>query len=77
VHHRKQQEFFMETNVGSLRHQAAFANSRTPVIIIVADENLQQLLNGRNLEIVNFYPDTTDAEGKFNNSFKVEVKLAK
>ncbi len=67
----------METNVGSLRQQAAFANSQTQVIIIVADEGLLQLLGGRNLEIVRFYPDTTDAEGKFNSSFKVEVKLAK
>lgn len=65
----------METTVGELRHQSAYSSSRTPVITVTKDAELQKLLGGRRLTVVRFYPDTTDAAGNFTSTFKIEVAL--
>lgn len=67
----------MDINVGSLRQQAAFADSKTPVIAICDDEALNRLLQGQKLEVVKFYPDTTDGDGNWTGSFKIKLALAK
>lgn len=67
----------METNLGSLRQRSAFADSKTPVIIISDDEALKKLLSGKKIEVVEFYPDTTDGNGQWNSSFKIKVALTK
>jgi hypothetical protein len=65
----------MEANVGTLRQQSALCDADRPVIAITDDENLRILLGGRKLQVVEFYPDTTDGDGEFNSTFKVKVSL--
>lgn len=67
----------MDINVGSLRQQTALSDSERPIIIVTDDEYLQDLLGSRKLEIVEFYPDHTDANGKWNPTFKIKVELKK
>lgn len=66
----------MKTNVGELRRQSALEDSDTPVIVITGGEKLEKLLNGKRLKVVEFYPDTTDGEGKWNSAFKIKVVLS-
>ena len=67
----------MKARVGELRQQSALAESDRPVIIISDDEALKELLAGRRLEVVEFYPDTTDGDGKWGGTFKIKVALQK
>ncbi len=67
----------MRANVGELRQQSALADADRPVIIISDDEELKVLLGGRKLRVVEFYPDTTDGEGKWNSTFKIKVAIDK
>lgn len=67
----------MDINVGALRQQSAFADSKTPLIVICDDEALKKLLDGIRLEVVEFYPDTTDGNGNWKSSFKIKVAIAK
>ena len=67
----------MRANVGELRQQSALADADRPVIIISDDEELKVLLGGRKLRVAEFYPDTTDGEGKWNSTFKIKVVIDK
>lgn len=66
----------MKARVGELRQQSALADSDTPVIVISDDTVLNELLSGRKLTVVEFYPDTTDGDGKWNGTFKIKVAIA-
>lgn len=65
----------MKANVGELRQQSALADADRPVIIISDDERLNELLGGLKLRVVEFYPDTTDGDGKWNSTFKIKVAI--
>ncbi len=67
----------MKTTVGELRHQAAYSDSKDPVLVIVADEELKELLGKRTIMVSSFSPDNTDASGKSCNSLKIKIMLAK
>jgi len=57
--------------VGKLREQTALCGSDTKVIILV---------NGKpstSLVLRSAYPDTTDAKGKWNSTFKIEAESDK
>lgn len=63
-------------SVGKLRQQTALQDANTPVVIVVKDEVLKKLLGNHRLVTVSAYPDTTDASGNWNSSFKIEIELA-
>ena len=68
----------MKGNVGELRQQSALSGATRPVILVSEDsedKELQQLL--AQLEVVGCYPDTVDAEGNFNSTFKIAVQRKK
>ncbi len=67
----------MKANVGELRQQSALADADRPVIISSDDEELKTLLGTRKLRVVEFYPDTTDGDGKWNSTFKIKVAIDK
>lgn len=67
----------MKARVGELRQQSALADSDRPVIIISDDDELKGLLGARKLRVVEFYPDTTDGDGKWNSTFKIKVAIDK
>lgn len=66
----------MKTNVGELRQQSALQGADHPVIAIPGrDSELAKLLGGRRLKVLKFYPDTTNGEGQWENTFKIVVDL--
>ncbi len=65
----------MDTRVGNLRQQTALQSGSEPIVVITEDAELLRLLEGRKLKVESFYPDTTDGNGEFNPSFKIEVSL--
>ena len=65
----------MKTNAGTLRQQSALLDADTPIIIVTEDKELRKFLQGRNIKVVEFYPDTTDGEGNFNRTFKIKVAV--
>lgn len=67
----------MKANVGELRQQSALADADRPVIIISDDERLKEILGGLKLRVVEFYPDTTDGDGKWCSTFKIKVAIDK
>ena len=67
----------MNIEVGPLRQQTACADCNLPVVVVTHDEDLQELLDGRKLEIVEFYADAKDASGKWNPTFKIVVRLGR
>ncbi len=59
-----------DTSIGNLRWQSALSDSSHPVIIISDDDELMDL------EVEEFYPDTTDGSGssRLGGTFKIKVK---
>lgn len=57
--------------VGDMRHQSAFQDSDTPVVLVSKNRAVAQLLKG--LKVVRVFPDTTDPEGRWAGVFKIEV----
>jgi hypothetical protein len=62
----------MKPNVGSLRQQCALKPAETQIELVAEDPALQAEL--RSLEIVEFYPDTTNAAGEWESTFKIKVR---
>jgi hypothetical protein len=61
--------------VGNMRFQAAYCDGKTPVILVSDDPEVKALLRG--LKVVRSYPDTTDSDGAWNSSFKIQVERLK
>lgn len=57
--------------VGQLRQQSALVDADTPIVLVSKNHAVMQLIRG--LKVVRVYPDTTDAEGNFSGTFKIEV----
>lgn len=57
--------------VGHMRQQSALVDADTPIILVTKNEALKVLI--KNVKVVRVYPDTTDAEGNWTGTFKVEV----
>lgn len=57
--------------LGTLRTQTAYANAQTPVIIVSKDPDIRAL----DLQVMEVYPDTTDAEGERvpTGTFKLKI----
>lgn len=75
-------KYVPRTDCGELRAQSAYSDAKRPVVIVTEDEELKKMLLDRGVRLVvtQFYPDTTDAEGKFSNpggTFKIAVALGK
>ncbi len=62
----------MKTTVGSLRQQTALSDADRRVVLVTDDKELAPLIS--DLEIVEFYPDTTDERGNWNSTFKIQVR---
>lgn len=58
--------------VGEMRAQAAYCESKTPVVLVSSDPKVRELLES--LKVVRSYPDTTDENGKWSSTFKIEVE---
>ncbi len=70
-HHRSGLE---ENGVGKLRQQSALCDSDRRVVLVAScmDPDIAEILS--KLEVVCFYPDTTDENHSFDEStFKIEV----
>lgn len=65
----------MKTTVGELRFQTAHCGGDRPVVAVVSDGELRELLGDRKIIVAGFYPDTTDADGHFNATFKIRLAL--
>lgn len=57
--------------VGEVRAQAAYCESKTPVVLVSSDPKVRELLVS--LRVLRAYPDTTDENGNWNSTFKIEV----
>ncbi|HEV3059736.1 MAG TPA: hypothetical protein VGY48_15905 [Vicinamibacterales bacterium] len=57
--------------VGQMRQQSALADADTPIVLVSKNNAVLQLIRG--LKVVRVYPDTTDAEGNWSGTFKIEV----
>jgi hypothetical protein len=68
---------FDRVTVGNLRQQTALMDAYEPVVVIVKDERLKALLEGSELVVKRVYPDTTDADGDWTPTFKIEIELSK
>lgn len=75
LHYKGNKE--LDITVGSLRQLTALSESELPIIIVTDDLDLQELLNNKKLEIVEFGPSHSDAAGKWNPTFKIKVELRK
>lgn len=60
--------------VGDLRHQSAWIDGNCPVVIIPSP-GLEDFLQGKKLVAVRSYPDTTDENGGWNATFKIQIAL--
>ena len=58
--------------VGELRAQSAYCNANRRVVLVSANPELNRLL--QTMEVVQFYPDTTDEFGNPDEAtFKIKV----
>jgi len=55
--------------VGKLREQTALCDADTPVIVLVDGKPTHLVLRSA-------YPDTTDGDGNWNSTFKIEATTA-
>jgi hypothetical protein len=62
----------IELNVGEMRAQCAYKSADTKVQLVSKDPELGRMLS--NLRVVCAYPDTTDAQGNWIGTFKIEVE---
>lgn len=60
--------------VGKIRQKCAFEDSDTPVILVADRDDPKTARLLEDLEIVAVYPDTTDANGDWNSTFKISVR---
>ncbi len=61
-----------QQSVGKLREQSALCDARQRVVLISSDPLVSAIL--ANLEVIDFFPDTTNENGSFNEpTFKIRV----
>lgn len=67
----------MEINVGELRKQTAYCERERRIVLITKNAKFPELANlVKRLRIVEFYPDTTDEDGKWTTpTFKIVVEI--
>lgn len=71
VSHQKWQE--QQGTVGALRQQSALMDSDTRIQVTTKNRSLQPFL--QQLRVVGVYPDTTDRDGSWKSTFKIEVDV--
>lgn len=64
-----------DNGVGRLRQQSALCDADTRVVLVSDDPQVHKLIQSLGLEVVRFYPDTTDEYGSFaEGTFKIQVR---
>jgi hypothetical protein len=63
-----------DNSVGKLRQQSALCDADRRVVLVSDDPQVSKLLQSLGLEVVRFYPDTTNEHGTFEPTFKIQVR---
>jgi len=61
------------STVGEMRQQCALMPMEIPIQVVTKNPSLKPFLS--QLRVVAVYPDTTDRDGKWSRTFKIEVEL--
>lgn len=61
-----------QCTVGKLRQQTALSEADRRVVLVTKNEKLLPLV--KQARVVRCYPDTTDENGNWNGTFKIEVE---
>jgi hypothetical protein len=64
-----------DNGVGKLRQQSALCDAERRVVLVSDDPQVRKLIQSLGLEVVRFYPDTTDEFGSFaEGTFKIQIQ---
>jgi len=61
-----------ELKVGQIWRSTQLSDADRRVILVTSDKEVMKVL--KKLKVVRCYPDTTDENGNFNSTFKIEVE---